>query len=344
MIAESSVPLVVLHQALSLADRRSNVPPLELALGAGVHAILGRPEDGTQAIAPLVGGLAGSIRGQVIVAGRNPIRDPSLRAHIGVTLETPCLPRAGRVADYLEQVRKVRGDGSSLEQPLEAFGLSHWLGRRMSQLSRAEARTLELLVAATTPEPFAIALTEPGADIAPFERQALRAALLRAVQGGACVMIMTASMVDAVELATTIQLLERGQIARWVPVDESAALVPGRGTALQIEVDIPRLLVAALADDPAVSGLDWSPDGHRSMISIRGEDLDQLALAVARAAQSAGVKVRSITPAAPGLEEIRAAASGLALAAYHAAYRAYYAQQAEPTSPSTPPPSREPPP
>jgi len=342
MIAESSVPLVVLHHAQSLADRRSMLPPLELALGAGVHAILGRPEDGTLSIAALVGGIAGSIRGQVIVAGRNPVRDPSLRAHIGITLEQPCLPRAGRVADYLDHVGKVRGDdGSSWEQPLAAFGLAHWKSRRMSELSRAEARTLELLVAATTPEPFAIALTEPGADIAPFERQAMRAALLRAAQAGACVMIMTASTVDAAELATTIQLLERGQITRWVPVDESAALVPGRGTALQIEVDLPRLLVAALADDPAVSGLDWSPDGHRSMVSIRGEDLDQLALAVARAAQSAGVKVRSITPAAPGLEEIRAASSGLALAAYHAAYRAYYAYQTQ--SPSAPPPSREPP-
>jgi ABC-2 type transport system ATP-binding protein len=343
MIAEPSVPLVVLHDALSRADRRSNLPPLELALGAGVHAVIGRPEDGTLAVAPLVGGLEASIRGQVIVAGRHPMRDPSLRAHIGVTLDNPRLPRAGRVAEYLEQVSKVRGDGTRWEQPLAAFGLAHWSGRRMSELSRAEARALELLLAATTPEPFVIALTEPGADIAPFERQAMRGALLRAAQGGACVMVMTASMVDAVELATTIQLLERGRITRWVPVEESAALVPGRGTALQIEVDIPRLLIAALADDPAVSGLDWSPDGHRSMVSIRGDDLDELALAVARAASSAGVKVRSITPATPGLEEIRAAASGLALAAYHAAYRAYYAHQAQLASPSAPPPGREPP-
>jgi ABC-type multidrug transport system ATPase subunit len=275
-------------------------------------------------VAKLVGGLEPSALGQVLVGGRDPGRDPLLRAHVGVTLEVPALPAAGRVGDYLQQVALLRRDQAAPERALQVFGLSHWQGRRMGALSRAEMRALELAVAATTADPFALALTEPGADIAPYDRQALRDLLFRAAENGACVMIMTASTNDAVELAATIHVMERGRITRWVPVDESGALVPGRGVALRVEADLPRLLVATLADDPAVSGLDWSPDGHRSVLSVRGEDLDQLALAVARAAVDSGVNVRAITPAAPALDEVRAAASGLALAAYHAAYGAYY--------------------
>ena len=135
-------------------------------------------------------------------------------------------------------------------------------------------------------------------------------------------------MNDAVELADTVHVLERGTIARWVPVGDTSALVPGRGVELRVEVDLPRLLVSALADDPAVIGIDWDQHGHRSVLSIRGDDLDQVALAVARAATSAGANVTSIAPIAPGLDEVRAAASGLALAAYHAAYRAYQEQDA----------------
>jgi ABC-2 type transport system ATP-binding protein len=344
MNGDTSVPTVVLQGALSRADRRTNWPSLDFTLGPGVHALVGRPEDGTISVAKLVGGIETAVVGRVIVAGRDPGRDPSLRAHIGVTLDPPRVPPVGRVRDYLEGVSAVRGTPCDWGRALADFGLSHWSERKLSKLTRSEGRTLELVVAATTPEPFAIALTEPGADVAPFERRALRDALSRAAQNGACVMIATASTADAVELATTIQVLERGRITRWVPVDESGALVPGRGVALRVEVDLARLLVASLADDPAVTGLDWSPDGHHSVVSIRGDDLDQLALAVARAAVASGVNIRAITPAAPGLDEIRAASSGLALAAYHAAYQAYYGVRPGPAAPSSaPPPGSMPP-
>jgi hypothetical protein len=159
------------------------------------------------------------------------------------------------------------------------------------------------------------------------------------------VIVATASTSDAVELCQTIHVLERGSITRWVPANEAGALAPGRGVALRIEVDLPRLLVVALADEPGVSGIDWDQQDHRSTLAVRGTDLDLLALAVARAAGTCGASVRSIAPIAPGLDEVRAAASGLALAAYHAAYRSYAgpppvpvgAHPAGPPGPSTPP-------
>jgi hypothetical protein len=152
-------------------------------------------------------------------------------------------------------------------------------------------------------------------------------------------------MGDAVELCRTLHVLERGNIARWVPVDDAGALSPGRSVALRVEVDLPRLLVATLADDPAVVGIDWDQQDHRSTLTVRGDDLDQLALIIARAASAAGASIRSIAPVAPGLDEVRAAASGLALAAYHAAYRSYATPATEASGyarPETPP--AEPPP
>ncbi len=318
-------PIVVLRRALPRRARTSNLVPIDLSLGAGLHAVVGTPADGTLAIARLVGGFEPRASGQVTVAGRNPARDPFLRSRIGVTLEKPCLPPAARVRDLVAAVDSLRGvpaTGATLEQ----FGLSHWPERKLATLSRRETRTLELVVALCTPRPVALVLTEPGADIVPFDRQTLRAALGAAASAGACVIVITASMSDAIELGSTIHIFERGRITRWVPVDDAGALVPGRGLELRVEVDLPRVLVAALADDPNVIGIEWDQHGHRSVLSIRGEDIDQLALAIARAAIAGGATVRSIAPVAPGLDEVRAAASGLALAAYHAAYQSYVAQ------------------
>jgi ABC-2 type transport system ATP-binding protein len=326
-LSAQPIPIVTLRQALPRRVRDSNLAPLDFWLGAGLHALVGTPSDGTLAIAKLLGGIEPSSSGQVIVAGRDPGRDPPLRARIGVTLDNPLLPATGRVGDLLAEVDRLRGSREAAAS-LERLGLGQWAGRQLTGLSRRELRALDLAVAVSTPNPIAVILTEPGADIAPIDRASLREALASAVESGACVLILTASMNDAVELADTVHVLERGTIARWVPVGDTSALVPGRGVELRVEVDLPRLLVSALADDPAVIGIDWDQHGHRSVLSIRGDDLDQVALAVARAATSAGANVTSIAPIAPGLDEVRAAASGLALAAYHAAYRAYQEQDA----------------
>ncbi len=302
-----------------------NIAPIDFALGPGVHALVGTPADGTLVIAKLVGGFEANASGHVVVGGSHPAREPGVRARIGATLDVPCLPPARDVQKLLSKIDSVRGN-SSASEALRAFGLSHWADRKLSSLSRLEMRALDLVIAVSTPSPIAIALTEPGADVAPLDRQLLRASLSRAADGGACVIVATASMSDAIELAMTIHIFERGRITRWVPVDQTGALVPGRGIELRVEVDLPRLLVAALADEPGVIGVDWDEQRRRSVLSVRGEDLDQLALAVARAASAAGASVRSIVPLAPQLDEVRAAASGLALAAYHAAYDGYLAR------------------
>jgi len=326
--------LVVLRHALPRDARRSNLAPLDFALGAGVHALVGTPADGTLVIARLVGGFEPRAYGQVVVAGRNPARDSLLRAHIGTTLDVPRLPVANRVSDLLKDVDDLRGTRASSEA-LAAIGLSHWRDRKVAKLSRWESRALDLVLAVSTAEPLAMVLTEPGADIAQIDRQELRTRLWRAAEAGACVMIATASMSDAIELAGTIHIFERGRVTRWVPVDETGSLVPGRGIELRVEVDLPRLLVAALADEPSVIGIDWDQEGHRSILSIRSNDLDRTALALARAATAAGAGVRSISPVAPQLDEVRAAASGLALAAYHAAYNAYLVREAQTRAPAS---------
>jgi ABC-2 type transport system ATP-binding protein len=323
-------PIVWIEGAVA-ADTAGAANPcaVSLALGAGLSAIVGTAADGILAIAPLVSGFTARRAGTVAVAGRDPARDPAIRGRIGTTFADPRLPSFARVRD-LFTLLPPGGPGG--ETALARFGLGHWSRRRTSSLSRREKRAVELVLALSVPSPVAVVLTEPAADMADIDRDAVTAALGEAAAGGACVAVLTSSVSDAIEIAPRLHLMEAGRLVRSVSADETGALVPGRGVALRIEADLPRLIAASLADDPAVTGIDWD-QSERSIIVVRGDDLDRLAAAVARGAISSGAAVRSITPVAPGLEEVRAASAGLALAAYHAAYQAWAQASQTPPKP-----------
>ena len=290
------VPLVTLHGARP-RNMGGATASLDFILGAGLHAIVGTPDDGTLAIAGQVSGLEPRSAGDVSVRGGDPWRDPAVRRSIGATFLKSHLPTMGRVGALLAQIDGLRG-GDHASRGLARLGLAQWHDRKLVTMSPRELRALELVVAVSTPAPAALVLTEPGADIAPLDWQGLRESLLEARAAGACVIVVTASMSDAVELTETLHLFERGRIVRWVPADQMGALVPGRGIELRVEVDYPRLIVAPLTDDPDVTGIGWDQEGRKSVLSVRGEDVDCVALAVARAALATGTNVRAIAPVA----------------------------------------------
>ncbi len=392
------VPVLQLQRAVSATFSRSR--PLNLELGPGLHALVGVPDSGLCALAPLVSGVERVRMGSVRVLGCDPSSTPSLRARIGATMREPLLPPGRTVADVIRMVRDARlgvatharaaqgaqaahpsptaqaahpsptAQAAHPSQPLEAvrpaqmsqvsptepgplerFHLQHWVKRRLSSLSPLELRVLDLALAISTPEPVALVLTEPGLAADAIDRDALRQSLLRAAERGACVVVATASIQDALDFGHWIHLVEEGSIVRSVVADRAGDLVPGRPIELRVDAEPARPLLERLARDPAVTGIAWAgtdcpppitaseavPDGRlvsgvhddaaerhgAAVLTVRGTDLDALAVAVARSAVEVQSRVRSIVPVTPGLDEVRAASSGLALAAYHAAYAAY---------------------
>lgn len=309
-------PRLLIERAVSPTSQRAI--PVTVALPGGLHAVLGKPADGTTAIAELVGGLVRPSSGRVLVEGKDPYREPSLRAGIGVTLAEPRLPDLGTVEDLLRLCARTRG--GDVRAMLEQIGLASLATRRVASLSVDEARAVELAIALATPNPRLLALTEPFANTAGADRRAVIGALTRAAMTGTVVLAMTASAADAAELGGHVHLFEGGVVTRTL---DSLAVteLPGSEATLCVTTDHPRALAAALADQQMVSSVQWDASRGSSMLTIRGSDLDRIGFAIARAARTAGVRIYAIQAVTPGLEEVRAAASGLALAAYHAAYR-----------------------
>ena len=309
-------PRVVIDQAVSPAPRGGL--PVTVALPPGLHAILGTPADGTTAVAELVGGLVRPRSGRVLVEGKEPHREPSLRARIGVTLADPRLPDVGQVERLLQVCAETRGGDP--RAMLDRLGLGALATRRIKSLLPDEARAIELAIALATPNPLLLALTEPFANVAGADRSVVLEAIKHAAMAGAAVLAMTASVADAAELGGLVHLFEGGRITRTLdPV--TIAELPGSEAALCVTTSDPRALASALARHEAVSSVQWDAARNASSVTVRGSDLDRVGFAIAVAARRVGARIYAIQSVAPGLEEVRAAASGLALAAYHAAYR-----------------------
>ena len=320
------VPLVTLHKALPRGARRTNLAPLDFWLGAGLHAVVGTPDDEILAIAKLLGGVEPSASGQVIVGGRDPGRDPSLRARIGVTVETPRLPSAHLVGDLLAEIDLLRG-AQGTARTLERFGLSQWSGRKLSGLSRRELRALDLVIATSTHH-IALVLTEPGADIAPVNRQALRETLARFAEAGACALIITASMSDAIELADNVHVLERADRALGSGERHRGAGARARDRAAR----------RGRSSTFARGSPRRRSRGHRHRLGPARAPLGSVdPRRRSRSDRARGGPrcnrrrcEREVDCAGrAGARQVRAAASGLALAAYHAAYRSYLEQDAQ---------------
>lgn len=303
---------LVFDRAVPEKPRRGAVT-LSFSMGLGVHAIVGRAEDGLESIVPLCAGLARPRSGRVLIDGRDPFGDPALRERVGAMGSAACLPLFGNVRQlFLRTQRRI--------EILGALGIAAYANRRLAALSPAEARAVELALALASPEPLVLALSEPFANVGDASRAATLDALHGAAASGACVIVTTTSMADATDLRGRVHLLEQGRIARSLDATE-AVILPGRGVEFRVETDDPRALAAMLASDEAVLSITWNAERGESTVAVRGIDQARTALSIARAARAAGARIHSITPAAPSLDEVRAASAGLALAAYHAAYR-----------------------
>jgi ABC-type multidrug transport system ATPase subunit len=201
-------------------------------------------------------------------------------------------------------------------------GLEAWADRAIADLDADEQRSVALAVALATPDPLLLVLADPLARVPGAGRAAVRDALHAAAREGAVVVCTTPSIPSAVELGGGVVLLEAGRFTRRLAPSAATGLVPGLALELVVETPDPRALAAALANEPAVTTLRFDIREARHVVRVRGEDVESVSLAVARAAVERSIVIEALHAEAPALELATAASGALQRAAYYAAYRA----------------------
>ncbi|MDI1448806.1 ATP-binding cassette domain-containing protein [Polyangium sp. 6x1] len=324
-ISPPRLVLEAVHARDAAAPRgasRGRLTGVNLALGAGVFAVLGAPEDGTLALSEVITGARAPLQGRVLVEGQSPARSPLLRARIGALAAEPSLPDARTVEASVVLSRRARGElGARAGDVLDPFGLGHLARREPRSLSFAEARAVELALALSTPSPLLVSLHEPLSDVALNLLGLVRERIRELALGGACVVVTTSSPADARALGDRVLVLHKGLVlgeadaAEPLPGGEPALIAWVRPADDASERAPVRALARLLADRTEVRSVAWSeaagPYPRAAELRLSGDDLDACALALTDTAVEAGVAIEAIAPASPGIVQVRAAAEAL---------------------------------
>jgi energy-coupling factor transporter ATP-binding protein EcfA2 len=287
---------------------------VSLRLDPGLSVVIGDESDGTAELVEACAGVRVLRRGRLRLDGLEPGTSPACRRRIASLLaderDAPC----GDVRAWLRAPAEALG--VSAQALLE--GCSVRPERALVSLSAAEWRELACAVALAHPDPALVVLHEPLAAGAPGDSTRLLGRIAELARRSV-VLITTGSLDAARALApATTYLLDRGLCSEAPLGAWPGASTPGLETRLWVEADAPRALVAALAQQPDVTEIEYD-ERSAGRVLLRGPDLERLATAVARAAVSAGVDVRLLRAQAEDLDALRGAATGVAHAAYRAA-------------------------
>jgi ABC-2 type transport system ATP-binding protein len=265
---------------------------------AGSHAVVGSTDDGGPLLLALIAGLARPRSGRVRVLDAAPF-DPAVRRQIAVVPLDPELPDAMRVGEALGLAAAVRkeapGDAATR---LAVLGVETLAERRVRSLSRAEARAVALSEALTSPSVRVLLVEEPMVSMDVRAAGRVPEALRRRGREGCAVIVTTASMKDAGELADDWIALRAGAIVHRASAAEVLAAPGPDGVHLRMVLRSPGevpALVAALARDADVEAIERD----EGCVRLRGRDATALARAAGRAAIEADVDIAELRIEAP---------------------------------------------
>lgn len=213
----------------AVAARRAPLALAKLTLswGPGAHAVVGTAGDGGPLLLSLVAGRERMRSGRVQVLGGRP-DDAQVRPRIALVPREPTLPESLRVRDVLTVAAELRGDPrSDPAERLAALGVEALAPRPVRTLAPEEAHAVALAEALTSSRVRVLLVEEPLVGLDPRAAPRVPDLLRGRARDGCAVLVATASLRDAGELADDHLLLRAGTVAgQAASLAELAAFSP----------------------------------------------------------------------------------------------------------------------
>jgi ABC-2 type transport system ATP-binding protein len=318
----------------SVVARRAPLARSSLTIewGPGLHAIVGTVADGGPLLLALVAGREPVRAGALRVLDRAP-DDPAVRPQIALVPMTPPLPEALRVHEVLALAATLRGEAQvPAEARLGKLGIEALSDRSVRSLSHEEARAVAMAEALTSTRVRVLLVDEPLVGMDPRATGRLPALLRERARLGATLLLATASVRDAGELADDHTVLQQGALLGRAPSLDALAAFAAAGARMRVLASDPQALLAALAREPEIEAVARR-DG---VVVARGQRATELAQAVGRAVLEAGVDVLEMRLEPPSLDDARAAVAGSAQGTFEAARAQALSSSTRATPPSAP--------
>ena len=190
---------------------------LDLSVEAGeVVCLLGPNGVGkTTLVENLLGSLTPT-SGTVRVLGTDPRRaGADFWARVGLVQQSWTDHPKWRVKDQLEWIRSVQlttaSRVSTVEEALDAVGLTDKAGSRLSRLSGGQRRTVDF-AAALMAAPELLVLDEPTTGLDPVSKARLHDLILARVDDDATIVMTTHDLAEAERLASRVLIMNEGRI------------------------------------------------------------------------------------------------------------------------------------
>ncbi len=156
-------------------------------------------------------------RGEVEVAGINPIEDPvGVRRIVGIVPESESVPNYLTVEEYLYFVAKVRNlPNGRVEESIMRFDLEEYRRTICRDLSKGTKQRL-MFAAAIMHDPKILFLDEPFINLDPVYQRVMRKVLADYIEAGGTIFMATHILEIASKLCSRVGIIKDGKIVRVV--------------------------------------------------------------------------------------------------------------------------------
>jgi ABC-2 type transport system ATP-binding protein len=260
-----------------------------------VTALLGPNGAGKTTTIEICEGFRKADGGTVRVLGLDP-GDPSLRARIGVMLQSGGVPTTARAGEFLDLVASFYAEPVSPALLLDRLGLTEHARTPFRRLSGGQQQRLSLATAVVG-RPELVFLDEPTAGLDPQARHATWELIEELRASGVAVLLTTHYMDEAERLSDQVVIIDDGRIvSQGSPADLTGAERQLRFRA-RPGLGLDELLTAL----PVGSAAKESPSGH---YLIEGEVQPELLATVTAWCASHGVLAEDLRIERRTLEDV----------------------------------------
>jgi ABC-2 type transport system ATP-binding protein len=256
-------------------------------------ALLGPNGAGKSTSIGLLLGLHRADSGSVSLFGRDP-QDIEARRRIGVMLQSAALPPTLKVSELISLTASYYPAPRSVAECASLAGISDLSGRRYASLSGGQQRRVQFAMALAG-RPEILFLDEPTVGMDIVARQALWAAIRKAVSEGCAVVLTTHYLEEAEALADRVCVIAKGRVVSEGTVDAlrrircitstAAATVAAWPEVLSAELVQGRLAIATAEAESVVRRL-LDTDANLSELEVQRAGLAEAFTEITRDTES----------------------------------------------------------
>jgi ABC-2 type transport system ATP-binding protein len=268
----------------------------------GITGLLGPNGAGKTTLLKMLAGLLAPSRGEVRVLGE-PVRgNPAIYRRISLVMEQEAVYPFMTAREFVRFNAHLQGikDERTVERALDEVELLSVAERTVGGFSKGMKQRVKL-AAALVHQPPVLLLDEPFSGTDPRQRMHLMALLRRWADEGRTVLFSSHILEEVEQLAQDVVVIVAGKLAALGGIRGIRAAMLDRPHLIRIRAGEPRLLAAALIQEPTVAGVTLAEDGA---LTVQARELGGCALAIPRLAREHDVRLLEVAPEDESLESV----------------------------------------